>query len=259
MAVIVAELLEGATSSQASSHNKKVNLTLISGLKKEQEVTIQSQISKLQSRLRSTEAEKEQWRSRFEAAYDTMPNNGWETLLMKLAESAVEILSEVSSRAMDNGEYITETVRDVVSYGGQLVNHFGGGAVLPPLPKNTHSKKPLYKKPRLKFGVCVLGADGSPVGNYPVFHREFSSDEMKALTLLGGRTSLQDVLEKYRQDMVSDVNQDDISQDHHLGESAKGMMQLLKAQFSSSNVQDDIKEPVLYLLRLWDATVNQIR
>ena len=122
----------------------------------------------------------------------------------------------------------------------------------------TTAKPAVHKQPEVsQFDICVNGHDGSSTNPVRNQVRIFSIKEKTALTILGG--DFVKVINKYKTDIASEENPDDITSDVNVSKYIGTLLDLVEEPFKVKGVQDDIKTPVLNLIGRIRDTASEIR
>ena len=231
MSEIVAEILQGSLSTKAWSELQKSKLDLDSQMKQAHKIDLDTQIKRLNAQVKETKQEVTKWRGQFEEAFDSM-SDGWDLLGLQICEDLTNFVGDVLSIA-------------TLKLGGEEYRK-----------TDEKSQKNAPKEP-LKFNICVLGAQGGSDTKYKVMEREFSSNERVGLSLLNGK--LGQIFHKYRQSLSSKAKPKDLSIDSNIGNNLNTFLDHISEPFNKKGVKDDIKTPVLQLIRKVRDTAKEIR
>jgi len=230
MSEIVAEILQGSLSTKAWSELQKSKLDLDNQMKQAQKVDLDTQIKRVNAQVKETKQEVTKWRGKFEEAFDSMPD-GWDLLGLQICEDLTNFVGDVLSVA-------------TLKFGGEEYR------------KTDEKSQTKAKKEPSKFNICVLGAQGGSDTKYKVSNREFSSNERVGLSLLNGK--LGQIFRKYRQSLSSKAKPKDLSIDSNIGNNLNTFLDHISEPFNKKGVKDDIKTPVLQLIRKVRDTAKEI-
>ena len=99
MSEIVAEILQGSLSTKAWSELEKSRLEMENKIKKEQKISLEEAVKRAKQQIKDTKKEVDNWRGKFETAYNSMPD-GWDLLglqvcvsLANFADSALQAVT----------------------------------------------------------------------------------------------------------------------------------------------------------------------
>jgi len=230
MSEIVAEILQGSLSTKAWSELQKSKLDLDNQMKQAQKVDLDTQIKRVNAQVKETKQEVTKWRGKFEEAFDSM-SDGWDLLGLQICEDLTNFVGDVLSVA-------------TLKFGGEEYR------------KTDEKSQTKAKKEPSKFNICVLGAQGGSDTKYKVSNREFSSNERVGLSLLNGK--LGQIFRKYRQSLSSKAKPKDLSIDSNIGNNLNTFLDHISEPFNKKGVKDDIKTPVLQLIRKVRDTAKEI-
>jgi len=232
MSEIVAEILQGSLSTKAWSELEKSRLEMENKIKKEQKISLEEAVKRAKQQIKDTKKEVDNWRGKFETAYNSMPD-GWDLLGLQVCESLANFVDSA----------LKAVTLNLSEKGSQNQGNTNQGN------KQTSSKEPS------KFSVCVIDHQGGAGSKIQASNREFSTNERMGLAIL---KNMGNVFSKYKQSLANSGSPKDLTQNTNIGKSLNTLLEHVSEPFKSKDVNDDIKVPVLQLIKKVTKTAKQV-
>ena len=238
MKILIAELLAGTMDTQTWTKAKKDELVIETDMLNRQKDHLQEELKKSKAELEDTKKEVTVWRSKFEEAYDNMPD-GWDLLGLKVVEHLVDFVGSILTTEAQKHKKNS----NVGGQQGQGSGQQGQGSGKQGSPPS-------------KFNACVISGGGSVKQMKMTQQRDFNYNEKVALSMM---QEIRPVLQKYKELLVHTEKKEDLTLRMDIGDNLNFILSSIEDKINNKKVGQDIKSPISDLFKMVRSTTDEIR